>query len=220
MESHFRRLRRLAIPRADLLTDVAAEDMVPHARRELGGDLALVLYAEIADAAAGIEHVGLREGLGRTVFQAGAAASAAIRDRFGCDAQGRLTALKSRIVGDSGAYASVGMKVLERAAGHACGPYRVPAVDIESIAAYTNNPPCGAMRGFGVNQAHFALDGALDWDTVDSARYAIFRKSNQMVERLQQRHADRIAKNPEFRFLIERLALVQEFSQRKTTQVR
>jgi xanthine dehydrogenase molybdenum-binding subunit len=80
----------------------------------------------------------------------------------GCDEQGRLTAVKARMLGDSGAYASVGMKVLERAAGHACGPYRVPHVDVESRAAYTNNPPCGAMRGFGVPQAAFALEGAID----------------------------------------------------------
>ena len=66
------------------------------------------------------------------------------------------------MVGDSGAYASVGGKVLERAAGHACGPYRVPNVDVESLAVYTNNPPCGAMRGFGVPQAAFAIEGALD----------------------------------------------------------
>ena len=80
----------------------------------------------------------------------------------GCDAEGRLTAVRARLVGDSGAYASVGAKVLERAAGHACGPYRVATIDIESTAAYTNNPPCGAMRGFGVNQAHFAMEGCMD----------------------------------------------------------
>jgi xanthine dehydrogenase molybdenum-binding subunit len=80
----------------------------------------------------------------------------------GCDAQGRLTAVVARLVGDSGAYASVGGKVLERAAGHACGPYRVPAVDVEALAVYTNNPPCGAMRGFGVPQAAFAIEGCLD----------------------------------------------------------
>jgi xanthine dehydrogenase molybdenum-binding subunit len=80
----------------------------------------------------------------------------------GCDADGRLVAVRARLVGDSGAYASVGMKVLERAAGHACGPYRVEHVDVESIAAYTNNPPCGAMRGFGVPQITFAIEGALD----------------------------------------------------------
>ena len=80
----------------------------------------------------------------------------------GCDDDGRLTAVKARMVGDTGAYASVGGKVLERAAGHACGPYRVANVDVESMAVYTNNPPCGAMRGFGANQAAFAIEGALD----------------------------------------------------------
>ena len=80
----------------------------------------------------------------------------------GCDAEGRLTAVVARLVGDSGAYASVGGKVLERAAGHACGPYRVGAVDVEALAVYTNNPPCGAMRGFGVPQAAFAIEGCLD----------------------------------------------------------
>jgi selenium-dependent xanthine dehydrogenase len=82
--------------------------------------------------------------------------------RVGCDADGHLTAVHARMLSDSGAYASVGGKVLERAAGHACGPYRVPNVDVEAIAAYTNNPPCGAMRGFGANQAHFAIEGCMD----------------------------------------------------------
>ncbi len=80
----------------------------------------------------------------------------------GCDAEGLLTAAKIDILGDSGAYASVGGKVLERAAGHACGPYRMPALAVEAIAAYTNNPPCGAMRGFGVNQTSFAIEGCID----------------------------------------------------------
>ncbi len=82
--------------------------------------------------------------------------------RVGCDAEGRLTAVHARMIGDSGAYASVGGKVLERAAGHAAGPYKCPNVDVEALAVYTNNPPCGAMRGFGANQAHFAMEGALD----------------------------------------------------------
>ena len=82
--------------------------------------------------------------------------------RAGCDEQGRLTAVRARILGDSGAYASVGAKVLERAAGHACGPYRVPDLDVVARAAYTNGPPCGAMRGFGVNQVAFAMEGCLE----------------------------------------------------------
>jgi selenium-dependent xanthine dehydrogenase len=81
---------------------------------------------------------------------------------LGCDADGRIVALRARIIGDTGAYASVGDKVLERAAGHACGAYAVPNVDVEAKAVYTNNPPCGAMRGFGVNQSNFALEGVLD----------------------------------------------------------
>ena len=52
--------------------------------------------------------------------------------------------------------------MLERAAGHACGAYKVPNVDVEATAVYTNNPPCGAMRGFGVNQSNFAIEGVLD----------------------------------------------------------
>ncbi len=80
----------------------------------------------------------------------------------GCDQAGRLLAVRSRIVGDTGAYASVGDKVLERAAGHACGVYKFDAVDIEARAVYTNNVPCGAMRGFGANQANFAIEGMLD----------------------------------------------------------
>ena len=81
---------------------------------------------------------------------------------LGCDADGTFTALKMRAVGDSGAYASVGMKVLERAAGHASGPYRVGAIDVRAVAVRTNNPVCGAFRGFGANQAQFAMEGSID----------------------------------------------------------
>ncbi len=80
----------------------------------------------------------------------------------GCDAEGHLTAVKVRAIGDSGAYASVGMKVLERAAGHASGPYRVPNIDVHAVAVRTNNPICGAFRGFGANQAQFGMEGVLD----------------------------------------------------------
>ena len=80
----------------------------------------------------------------------------------GCDTDGRLQALRVRMIGDSGPYASVGMKVLERAAGHACGPYVIPNIDVEAIAARTNNSVCGAFRGFGANQAQFAMEGVID----------------------------------------------------------
>jgi xanthine dehydrogenase molybdenum-binding subunit len=82
--------------------------------------------------------------------------------KIGCDADGKILALHVRAIGDSGAYASVGMKVLERMAGHASGPYQVPNIDVEAIAVRTNNPVCGAFRGFGANQAQFAMEGVLD----------------------------------------------------------
>ncbi len=80
----------------------------------------------------------------------------------GCDEKGALTFVRARMIGDKGAYASVGSKVLERAAGHATSAYRVSNVDVEAHAVYTNNPPCGAMRGFGANQAAFAMESCMD----------------------------------------------------------
>ncbi len=85
-----------------------------------------------------------------------------LKYKIGCDAEGHILAVQARIIGDKGAYASVGAKVLERAGGHCTGPYRVPSIDMESLAVYTNNPPCGAMRGFGANQSAFAIEGLLD----------------------------------------------------------
>jgi xanthine dehydrogenase molybdenum-binding subunit len=82
--------------------------------------------------------------------------------RAGCDAEGMLTGLWARMIGDSGPYASVGMKVLERAAGHASGPYELPTIDVEATAVRTNSPVCGAFRGFGANQAQFAMEGVMD----------------------------------------------------------
>jgi len=80
----------------------------------------------------------------------------------GADAEGRLLAVRARIVGDAGGYAGTSGKCLLRAACHSCGPYRVPNVDVESKAVYTNNPTSGAMRGFGTNQVHFAMEGIMD----------------------------------------------------------
>ncbi|MDD2279523.1 MAG: selenium-dependent xanthine dehydrogenase, partial [Bacteroidales bacterium] len=79
-----------------------------------------------------------------------------------CDKHGKLTAMKMRAIGDTGAYASVGTKVMERIAGHATGGYFVPNIDLKALTVYTNNIPCGAMRGFGANQAAFALESCVD----------------------------------------------------------
>ena len=79
-----------------------------------------------------------------------------------CDEQGYLTALRARIVGDTGAYASVGGEVVARTGTHAAAAYHVPNVDVISRAYYTNNPPAGAFRGLGVNQSTFAMESLVD----------------------------------------------------------
>jgi len=79
-----------------------------------------------------------------------------------CDEQGRLTAMKLVAVTDNGAYASLGGPVLQRACTHAAGPYNYQIIDIDGTAVYTNNPPAGAFRGFGVTQTIFATERNLD----------------------------------------------------------
>jgi CO/xanthine dehydrogenase Mo-binding subunit len=78
------------------------------------------------------------------------------------DGEGRLLAVKVKIFGDTGAYASYGPATLKRAAVHATGPYEVPNVFIEAFCVYTNNPTAGAMRGFGVPQVAFAHEAQMD----------------------------------------------------------
>lgn len=80
----------------------------------------------------------------------------------GSDAAGRLTAMVAKITADTGAYASLGSAVLERACTHASGPYRIPNIEFTGLCVYTNNPPAGAFRGFGVTQSAFACETNLD----------------------------------------------------------
>lgn len=75
-----------------------------------------------------------------------------------CDENGMLTAMKANVITDTGAYASLGGPVLQRLCTHAAGPYNYQNIDIEGTAVYTNNPPAGAFRGFGVSQSCFATE--------------------------------------------------------------
>ncbi len=77
------------------------------------------------------------------------------------DADGRITAVKAYLLEDTGAYASLGGPVLQRACTHAAGPYKIPNVDITGVGVYTNNPPGGAFRGFGVTQSCFAMESCV-----------------------------------------------------------
>ena len=80
----------------------------------------------------------------------------------GCDQSGRLTALRAMLISDTGAYASLGGPVLQRACTHAGGPYNFQNVDILGMAMHTNNPVSGAFRGFGVAQSLFAMEGCVN----------------------------------------------------------
>lgn len=85
-----------------------------------------------------------------------------IRVKVGAKSDGRLTAVETELYGDTGAYASLGEKVMTRATTHSSGPYEIPNVKADCYAMYTNNPPAGAFRGFGVMQSAFAIESIMD----------------------------------------------------------
>ncbi|MBI2848541.1 MAG: molybdopterin-dependent oxidoreductase [Chloroflexi bacterium] len=85
-----------------------------------------------------------------------------MRYRTGASRDGKLFAVQAELVLNSGAYASVGEATLTRAVVHATGPYNVPHIFVEGKLVYTNNPYCGAMRGFGVSQVTFACESQMD----------------------------------------------------------
>jgi xanthine dehydrogenase molybdenum-binding subunit len=85
-----------------------------------------------------------------------------IRVTLGARRDGTLLAVQTELHGDTGAYASLGDKVMTRATTHSAGPYAVPHVRADCYAMYTNNPPAGAFRGFGVTQSCFAIESVMD----------------------------------------------------------
>ncbi|MBE0409817.1 MAG: molybdopterin-dependent oxidoreductase [Anaerolineales bacterium] len=85
-----------------------------------------------------------------------------IRVKVGAKQNGRLTSIETELFGDTGAYASLGEKVLTRATTHSAGPYEVAHARADCYAMYTNNPPAGAFRGFGVTQSCFAVESMMD----------------------------------------------------------
>jgi CO/xanthine dehydrogenase Mo-binding subunit/aerobic-type carbon monoxide dehydrogenase small subunit (CoxS/CutS family) len=85
-----------------------------------------------------------------------------INVRLGAKRDGTLVAAETKLYGDTGAYASLGPHVMERATTHSSGPYSIPNVRADCYAMYTNNPPAGAFRGFGALQAAFAIESAMD----------------------------------------------------------
>ncbi|WP_340375031.1 molybdopterin cofactor-binding domain-containing protein [Streptomyces sp. SS7] len=101
----------------------------------------------------------------------------------GATRDGKLTHVRCRIVLDGGAYASASPAVVGNAASLGVGPYVVDDVDIEAIALYTNNPPCGAMRGFGAVQACFAYEAQMDKVAAELGLDPVeFRQRNAMEQ--------------------------------------
>ncbi len=105
-----------------------------------------------------------------------------IRVKLGAKKNGYLVAAETELYGDTGAYASLGEKVMTRATTHSTGPYVIPNVKADCYAMYTNNPPAGAFRGFGVMQSAFAVESMMDMLAHELALDPLsLRKMNALV---------------------------------------
>lgn len=110
-----------------------------------------------------------------------------------CDENGVLTAMKLRAIGDTGAYASSGTKIMQRIATHATGGYFIPNIEVEALTVYTNNTPSGSMRGYGADQVVFALESCID-DLCKMGEFDRwqFRYDNALTEGLTTAAGDHI----------------------------
>lgn len=106
-----------------------------------------------------------------------------VRIKTGAKKDGTLVAVQAELFGDGGAYASLSEKVMGRATTHATGPYKVPNAKVDCFAMYTNNPPSGAFRGFGVTQSAFAVEQNMDRlaEALDIDPVELRRKNAQTV---------------------------------------
>jgi xanthine dehydrogenase D subunit len=82
--------------------------------------------------------------------------------KTGIDGEGRLVSHQARIIADTGAYSTLGAPVLNFATEHAMGPYRIPHISVEGVSVFTNNGVSGEFRGFGGNQAIFAVESQMN----------------------------------------------------------
>ncbi len=108
-----------------------------------------------------------------------------IRTKWGATRDGRITAVEAEVLADGGAYASTSVEVIKVATLFASGAYEVPNIRVDGYAVYTNNVPCGAFRGFGAPQAHFAaeimvtrLAQALGLDPAELRRRNLYREGS------------------------------------------
>jgi xanthine dehydrogenase molybdenum-binding subunit len=140
-----------------------AEERVRIAHLPLGGgfggkeDITVQIIAALAALKTG-RPVRLRYGRRESIRASVKRHATSLHYATGAKRDGKLTAVKARILADSGAYASVGEVVIQRSVSFGAGPYVVPHADIDAWCLYTNNLPAGAMRGFGNPQATFAAE--------------------------------------------------------------
>ena len=142
-----------------------------------------------------------------------------IRIKTAANNDGKLVAVQATLYGDAGAYASLSDKVMTRATTHATGPYDVPNAKIDCYAMYTNNPPAGAFRGFGVTQSAFAVEQNMDLlaekvgiDPVEfrqlnaqrvgtvTATGQTLRESVGLIDCIKDVHDDMLAHAPDFQW--------------------
>jgi CO/xanthine dehydrogenase Mo-binding subunit len=128
-----------------------------------GGKLDITVQCFLALAAYHLQHpVRLKYSRKETYLATAKRHPLIMKYKTGAMQDGRLVAIEVEIIGDTGAYGSYGLAVASRSAVHATGPYQVPHVKVISKVVYTNNPFCGAMRGFGVPQVAFAHESQMD----------------------------------------------------------
>lgn len=155
---------RLGIGRALGLDPLSLRIHAPYLGGAFGGKEGATVQCLLALAAlhAGGRTVAMAWDREETMLAGYKRHSARLKYTLGAEADGRLVAVRCRLVLDTGAYAHLGGEVLALAMEHAAGPYRVPHVRMDGFCVYTNNPVAGAMRGFGVTQATFGMERMLD----------------------------------------------------------
>ena len=139
------------------------EEKVHIAHQYMGGgfggkeDISTQIHAALAATVTG-RPVKIRWSRQESLLASYKRHAARLHYKVGAKKDGSITAADILIYGDTGAYASAGEAVLFRMSAFACGPYVVPNVNVHTYAVHTNNPPCGAFRGYGSPQVAFAAE--------------------------------------------------------------
>ena len=125
-------------------------------------DISIQIYLSLAALQLKGKTICLRYSRGESMIARHKRHPIRIHYKLGAKKDGTLVAAQITFYVDKGAYASTGIAVMRKASSHATGPYRVPNVSVDVLGVFTNNNPCGAMRGFGAAQTAIAYEGLMD----------------------------------------------------------